>query len=126
MRDYSMSRPLLSHCKTKWHFPRSAGLAGTPEAKHLRVFLLRLGHEVDFPLDQACCGQMHSIPDFKEPLDDAGRTIGSSNRGNKASVSRKEFTPAIWSPASSRTIRAQALFRPSGWGQYWSYWGEPQ
>src|SRR5690349_14404000 len=39
----------------------------------------------------------------------AGSISGNPKRGNKFSVSRKEFTPAIRSPANSRTIKAQAL-----------------
>jgi hypothetical protein len=56
----------------------------------------------------------------------AGSPAGRSNRGNNVSVSKKEFTAAIWFPESSRTINAHGLYPPSGFFRYCPKAGEPQ
>ena len=95
--------------------------------------LERLGHEVVFPAEQTCCGQMHINSGYRDDaLRLARRFVDVMGRddGVDAVVSPSSATPATpWSSSPARPPRPTS--NCSAWRGYtvpvgsWCCWSEP-
>jgi L-lactate dehydrogenase complex protein LldE len=107
---------LFITCLTDTLFP------GTGQA--VVAVLERLGHQVDFPAGQACCGQMHFNTGYRREALPMARGTAAAFAGYEAVVTPsascasmiREYYPALAAEAGDASLaRAVAEFAPRTW-----------
>ena len=87
-----------------------------PEAGRATVEVLeRLGHEVVFPAEQTCCGQMHVNTGYRDEARPGSRGASSTSSASTRSSSSPSASCVGWCASSTRTCSASDdLARPLG------------
>ncbi len=85
--------------------------------KAVVALLERLGHQVDFPAAQACCGQMHFNTGYRREATPMARGLAAAFRGFEAAARSPSPRPArsSWTTARGRAAARSPWCPTSTW-----------